>query len=1598
MDKIGKKNSNSNSLKLKPSKNNTHDQEIRRLSPGDAPVLFKDKYGTIIAGFMLETQDVINETIHLTGWLIGSPDMIFLHEGREVDAEIECISRNDVLEAFPTSSNFSSGFKLKLPKVGVGNYVLRWQLSYEGKSTPVDFHLAEIDVVSLNNKSKSHGVVDRLHDMVFEGWAQDPSSPDNHISVEFLINETVIGEVICNIFRQDLRQAGIGNGDHGFRWPVPEKMDPLMASQIKVRIKDSNTILSSNLTPTFSSLVATRCFEGDIDFSWPYYISGVIAPRTRSVPDYLEFISGDDIVATVDIVQDLDVKSLTYGAGRFSWEVPVTLVNDPAAPVRIRLPGCGILDIQAERSAADIAGGTFSVVDNVIKGHVTLIQQSNLRTISLKIVIGHEIGGYVDVEFKKDCKGEFSFAIPHNYLTAEELFIGVITKAGHVPLRTESGQLEYCFHPTAFGMMDDWKPPYILGWAVDNSAIDNNPEVQLYDGEKLIGKAFCTIERVDVNRMIKRTGTFGFEVPVPEWLFSGKAIQLHIRCGGVKLRIGGKCDIPKMLTIHDLKKILPANRIKGRVEQLTTELVAGWAWDVMRPETPVDLVIRVDGQAVGTVHANKFSSRLRGNGRSGHQQFIFRLPICLQNGSKRHVAVEEANTRFELPNKVSPISFPLVVMEEPDRVAKAWNYSSIDLATAQKQGYVRYVGMHAVGRRVDHSSPKISMIALNWNGDLMIEDFLSSIERNQPAYPYELLIVDHGSVDNSISIIKQFEERLPIRLIERRANYSFSASNNYAANLATGEYLLFLNNDLILQHDCASTMADLLSDSDVGVVGARLLEPIKDDKGNWFFEPHHEGVRFKIDALPETGAKYYAPQEITGVPVELSRSALEMPVVTAALMICRKVDFLAVGGFSEEYFYGLEDVDLCLKFGHKLGKKVICDLSSCAVHNRSATRDSKFAEKQSSKFYTSDIHAKNRTAYIRRFGRQLGKKILRSLLDSSSFFRQQALRVTFVVTESDINTAAGDYFTALELGIWLRKKFGWEVFFITIGNYLIPNTDVIVVMRHDYDIRKLVGGNPGLITVAWVRNRTDEWLARPEFDAYNIVFASSQKMIDYLYDVRKRKVILMPIATNPERFSPEMADPEHTSDVVFTGSYHGAVRGAVAMMNLENATYNFAIYGYNWEKYSPFVRYSRGSLRYDLLARAYASSKLVIDDSHPVTREWNSLNSRIFDAIACGKVVITNCVEGARELFDHKLPTFSTRDELNRLIDNLLQHNEKREQLAQELRDIVLEKHTYANRADTFKEGLVNFLKEDSMRFAIKIGVPRRNELEQWGDYHFALGIKRALERKGHFARIDILPEWEGGLCAYDDVVIVLRGLSRYKPQPMTINLMWLISHPDEVSIAEMREYDHVFIASDSYATRLKDQLGDKVSTLLQCTDPHVFYPDVDETLELPEVLFVGNSRGQRREVVQHALDTNIDFGVFGGGWQNILPSGKVLGDYIPNSELRRYYSSAKVLLNDHWPDMRKEGFISNRIFDAGACGARILTDSIIGLKNLFSEYIFTYDTIESFGTSLHKILNDKKHRSKTSTQLSRIILSNHTFDHRINEVISLIKSFNNIR
>jgi len=386
------------------------------------------------------------------------------------------------------------------------------------------------------------------------------------------------------------------------------------------------------------------------------------------------------------------------------------------------------------------------------------------------------------------------------------------------------------------------------------------------------------------------------------------------------------------------------------------------------------------------------------------------------------------------------------------------------------------------------------------------------------------------------------------------------------------------------------------------------------------------------------------------------------------------------------------------------------------------------------------------------------------------------------------------------------------------------------------------------------------------------------------------------------------------------------------------------------------------------------------------------VNSRVFDALSAGALVVTNGKLGSEYVFDGLLPTYDSQESLEELLQYYLTHEAARLELVEKLQTIVKDKNTYKHRAWTAFESLKQKM-SSSFRVSIKIGAPRWDVVEEWGDYHFALAMKRAFERKGHSVRIDILPEWDTPKQYGDDVVIVLRGLSEYQPKPYHINLMWNISHPDKVSVHEYEQYDCVFIASASYTEELSQKLQIPVKTLLQCTDPDIFYPDPSGEEEVGEVLFVGNSRKVHRKIVKDAVESGVKVDVYGTNWEYFIPLEYLKGEHIPNDILRRYYTSADVVLNDHWETMSRYGFLSNRLFDASACGAIIVSDQISGLEEVFGDYVLTYNSAQELPTVIENALASKEANRENREDFADYIRENHSFANRVEKILRVIQN-----
>jgi GT2 family glycosyltransferase/glycosyltransferase involved in cell wall biosynthesis len=293
-------------------------------------------------------------------------------------------------------------------------------------------------------------------------------------------------------------------------------------------------------------------------------------------------------------------------------------------------------------------------------------------------------------------------------------------------------------------------------------------------------------------------------------------------------------------------------------------------------------------------------------------------------------------------------------------------------------------------------------------------------------------------------------------------------------------------------------------------------------------------------------------------------------------------------------------------------------------------------------------------------------------------------------------------------------------------------------------------------------------------------------------------------------------------------------------------------------------------------------------------------------------------------------------------------------------------------------------------RYGLRVGVPSRDVSERWGDYHFARGLQRSLERAGHPTRIHFLHDWASPTAARDDVAVHLFGLKEAPTRRSQVNILWQISHPDLATPAIYERYDHVFVASDTFAARMAGRVAVPVTPLHQATDPERFRPEPGGPHH--ELLFVANSRKVHRRIVDDLAGTTHDLAIYGANWTPALADQRyVKGEVVPNAELARYYSAADIVLNDHWNDMLAEGFISNRVYDALACGAFVISDHIAGLEAEFDDAVVTYSDRTELALLIDRYLADADERRRRGASGRAAVLARHTFDERARKLVDSV-------
>ena len=225
----------------------------------------------------------------------------------------------------------------------------------------------------------------------------------------------------------------------------------------------------------------------------------------------------------------------------------------------------------------------------------------------------------------------------------------------------------------------------------------------------------------------------------------------------------------------------------------------------------------------------------------------------------------------------------------------------------------------------------VSVIILTHNAAQHLDNCLSSFFRTNTHQPVELIVIDHASTDNTAETVANYKNKGTIQYIQRDKNYTFSESCNLGVEKAKYSYLLFLNNDIVYVSNILPEAVLALADPQVGAVGVRLDDdPASLPQGD---DPavQHTGIQFvwnekrgyhQPEQIRHPSLKQYL-REHENSPLITSHASL-LPAVTGALMLVRKADFEKLNGFSEEYEYGLEDIDFCLRLCRDLKKHCCC--------------------------------------------------------------------------------------------------------------------------------------------------------------------------------------------------------------------------------------------------------------------------------------------------------------------------------------------------------------------------------------------------------------------------------------------------------------------------------------------------------------------------------------------------------------------------------------------------------------------------------------------------------------------------------------------------
>ncbi|MDR0834438.1 MAG: glycosyltransferase family 2 protein [Candidatus Symbiothrix sp.] len=197
-------------------------------------------------------------------------------------------------------------------------------------------------------------------------------------------------------------------------------------------------------------------------------------------------------------------------------------------------------------------------------------------------------------------------------------------------------------------------------------------------------------------------------------------------------------------------------------------------------------------------------------------------------------------------------------------------------------------------------SVKLSVIIVNYNVKLFLEQCLNSVLASSMIADTEIIVVDNASTDGSREYLPPLFPQ--VKFVLSPENLGFAKANNRAIKQAQGDYVLLLNPDTLIGTDTLVHVCRFMDEHpDAGALGVQML----DETGAYLPESKRGFPTLWVSLCKLLG--FNGRYHLTHLDKD---QVHEVDVLAGACMLMRKEVVQATGGFDEAFFMYWEDTDL----------------------------------------------------------------------------------------------------------------------------------------------------------------------------------------------------------------------------------------------------------------------------------------------------------------------------------------------------------------------------------------------------------------------------------------------------------------------------------------------------------------------------------------------------------------------------------------------------------------------------------------------------------------------------------------------------------------